>query len=52
MSSFIILLLVISAGLSLIGKHAAQFKEYLAKDQEVNDRTAANKNNSSVKSSC
>ena len=30
-------MLVISAGLSLIGKHAAQFKEYLAKDHEVHD---------------
>lgn len=38
-SSFtiIIVVLVISAGLSLIGKHAAQFKEYLAKDHEVHD---------------
>ena len=37
MSLFMIILLVISAGLSLIGKHAAQFKEYLAKDHEVHD---------------
>ena len=31
------LCLMIVAGLSLIGKHAAQFKEYLAKDHEVNN---------------
>ena len=30
---------MITAGLSLIGKHAAQFKEYLAKDHEVHDYT-------------
>ena len=28
-------MLITAAGLSLIGKHAAQFKEYLAKDYQV-----------------
>ena len=29
---------IASAGLSIIARHAAQFKEYLAKDHEVNPK--------------
>ena len=35
MSTLEMTLFVSAAGLLLIGKHAAQFKEYLAKDHEV-----------------